>query len=103
MRERAARVPARRRGRAVGPRLGGCMKRYANLMSDQALFRVSARASFRRWAPALAGLLAMLAPVAVWHWQQCQRIRHEHEALEASYAPIRRLNEMNMELRADAA
>ncbi len=79
------------------------MKRYANLMSDQARFRVSARASLRRWALVLVALLTLLAPMAIWHWQQCQRIRHEHEALEARYAPIRRLNEMNMELRADAA
>ena len=79
------------------------MKRYANLMSDAARFRVAARVAFRRWALALAVLTTLLAPISIWHWQECQRIRHEHEASEASYAPIRRLNEMNAELRTTAA
>ncbi len=78
------------------------MRRHVNLMSDVARFRVAARISLRRWAVALVAAATMLAPVSIWHWQECRRIRHEHEALEASYAPIRRLNEMNMELRTAA-
>ena len=78
------------------------MKRHANLMSDGARFRVAARVSLRRWALALAATVTMLTPLSIWHWQECRRIRHEHEALEASYAPIRRLNEMNLELRTAA-
>jgi hypothetical protein len=75
------------------------MKRHANLMSEAARFRVAARILLRRWAIALAATVALLAPITVWRWQECRRTRLEHEALEASYAPIRRLDEMNMELR----
>jgi hypothetical protein len=79
------------------------MKRHVNLMSDAARFRVAARVALHRWALALAVLATLLAPISIWHWQECRRIRHEHEASEASYAPIRRLNDMNAELRTTAA
>lgn len=79
------------------------MRRYVNLMSEGARFRVAARVQLRRWALALVGAVAVLAPVAAWRWQEARRVRQEHEALEASYEPIRRLNTTNMALRTDAA
>jgi hypothetical protein len=79
------------------------MRRHVNLMSESARFRAGARVSLRRWALVLATIMTMLTPISIWRWQECQRIRHEHEALEASYAPIRRLNDINTELRTAAS
>ena len=79
------------------------MKRYANLMSDGARFRTAARISLRRWSLALVTGATLLTPIAGWHWQEWRRICHEHEALEASYEPIRRLNTLNQQLRTTAA
>jgi hypothetical protein len=79
------------------------MKRHANLMTEGARFRAAARVLIRRWGVALAAGGTLLTPMAIWHWQECRRIRHEHEALEASYEPIRRLNSLNLQLRTTAA
>jgi hypothetical protein len=79
------------------------MKKYVNLMTEGARFRTAARLSIRRWGLALGAGATLMTPIAGWHWQEWQSIRHEHEALEASYEPIRRLNSMNMQLRTTAA
>jgi hypothetical protein len=47
--------------------------------------------------------MALLAPLMVWQWQDGRRIRQEHEALEATYEPFRRLAVTNTELRTTAA
>jgi hypothetical protein len=78
------------------------MKRHLNLMTEGARFRVAARVSTRRWALALAAAVTMLAPLTIWHWQECRRIRQEHEAVEATYEPFRRLALMNAKLRTTA-
>ena len=78
------------------------MRRYVNLMSEGAQFRSAARVRLRRWALALAVSVTVLTPIASWRWQDARRVRQEHEALEASYEPIRRLNTANTELRTTA-
>jgi hypothetical protein len=72
-------------------------------MTDGARFRTAARLLIRRWGLAVGTAATLVTPVAGWHWQECRTVRHEHEALEASYEPIRRLNAMNMQLRTAAA
>jgi len=78
------------------------MKHYANLMSEAAHFRAQAWIRLRRWALALALLGAVLVPLAGMRWRECRRVQQEHEALEARYAPIKRLNALNVKLRAEA-
>ena len=79
------------------------MRNHVNLMSEGARFRTAARVRLRRWGLALAVSVTVLTPIASWRWQDARRIRQEHEALEASYEPIRRLNTANTELRTTAA
>jgi hypothetical protein len=79
------------------------MRRYVNLMSDAARFRTTARLVVRRWALALVATATLLTPLAGIHWQESRQVRQLHEAREASYEPIRRLNMMNMDLRTKAA
>lgn len=79
------------------------MRKYVNLMSESAQFRTAARVQLRRWVMALAATFVVLTPLAVGRWQEARRVRQEHEALEASYDPIRRLTSMNNELRNTAA
>ncbi|HEX6963248.1 MAG TPA: hypothetical protein VF175_15380 [Lacipirellula sp.] len=78
------------------------MKRHVNLMTETARFRVGATMLTRRWALALAATIVLLAPLTIWRWQECRRIRQEHDALEATYEPFRRLELMNAELRTTA-
>jgi hypothetical protein len=79
------------------------MRKYVNLMSEGAQFRTAARVQLRRWVTALVATTVVLTPIAIGRWQEARRVRQDHEALEASYDPIRRLTSMNNELRTTAA
>jgi hypothetical protein len=72
-------------------------------MSEGARFRTAARIHIRHWTLALVATIVVLTPLAAGRWQEARRVRQEHEALEASYDPIRRLTTMNNELRSAAA
>jgi hypothetical protein len=78
------------------------MKRYVNLMSPAAQFRSLAGRRLRRWGTALAILALVLAPAAITSRAEGGRVRREHEALEALYEPVRRLNALNRQLRIEA-
>ncbi len=78
------------------------MRKYVNLMSEAAQFRTAARIYLRRWALALAVFVTALIPVATWRWQEARAVRQQHEALEASYKPIRTLTALNTQLRTAA-
>lgn len=78
------------------------MKRHVNLMSEGAKFRAAVRKQSRRWAVALALLVIVLVPLDGMRWREQTRVRHEHEALEASYEPVRRLSLVNRQLRTEA-
>ena len=78
------------------------MKRYSNLMTESARMRVSAAYYLRCWGMGILAGVAAATPVAVWQWQRARTLRQEHEALEASYEPFRRLEQMNGELRTAA-
>jgi hypothetical protein len=79
------------------------MRKYVNLMSDGAQFRAAAHIQLRRWGLALVAAIIVLIPLGVARWQEARRVQQQHEALEASYDPIRRLTAMNNELRTAAA
>jgi len=78
------------------------MKRYVNLMSERAQFRVTARRQLRRWMLALALLIGILVPLSGMRWREHCRVQREHEALEACYEPVKRLNALNVKLRNEA-
>jgi hypothetical protein len=79
------------------------VKRYINLMSSGARFRTAARVRLRRWALALAVMVTVLAPLSIIRWDESRKTRNEHEAMEAGYEPIRRLIQLNRDLRTQAA
>ena len=99
----AAGLPARRRDRPLRRRLGGAMRNYVNLMSDAAQFRTAARVRFAagRWRWPRPSSSSRRSPSGVG--KRPAACGQEHEALEASYDPIRRLTTMNNELRNTAA
>jgi hypothetical protein len=78
------------------------MKRYANLMTTSAVFRTAMRLHVRRWSLALGVLAVALAPIAAIRWEEARQARQEREAKEASYEPMRRLVQLNRDLRAEA-
>ncbi|RIK86936.1 MAG: hypothetical protein DCC67_02415 [Planctomycetota bacterium] len=78
------------------------MKRYVNLMTESAQFGVAAREQLQRWALVAALLIAAAAPVVFFRVREHTRVRQQHEALEATYEPVRRLNERNRQLRREA-
>jgi hypothetical protein len=71
-------------------------------MSDAARFRVAARVRARRWALALAAAFTVMAPLSIFRREELRTLRNEHEAMEASYEPVRRLVQLNRELRSQA-
>lgn len=75
------------------------MKRHVNFMSETAQFRAATRRHSRQWAYALIAGALLLIPVGAVRWVEQTRVRHQHEAMEASYEPVRRLNAINGQLR----
>lgn len=78
------------------------MKRHVNFMSEAAQFRAAVRRHLRRWAGALCACVLLLIPGGAVRWVEHAQVRHEHEALEACYEPVRRLNAINGQLRTAA-
>jgi hypothetical protein len=71
-------------------------------MSEAARFRAAAGVRARRWALALGVAVTVMAPLSIIRWEESRTVRNEHEAMEASYEPIRRLIQLNRDLRTQA-
>jgi hypothetical protein len=74
-----------------------------NLMTERAQLCGAAERMTRAWAIVLSIVVVGLAPLAAWTWQQLRHAARQHEALEASYEPIRQLAGANRILRTEAA
>lgn len=69
-----------------------------NLMSDAAVNRSAADRILRGWLVVVGLCLLVILPLTTWTWLCRREVVQEHEALEARYEPIRRLNATNREL-----
>jgi hypothetical protein len=72
-------------------------------MSESSRFRVAVCVLLRRWALGVAAVVAAAAPLAGMRYREYSRVCQEHEALEAAYAPVKWLADMNLQLRKEAA
>jgi hypothetical protein len=74
-----------------------------NLMTERAQRRAAADRILRAWGRAAGAAVLSMCALAGWEWHKCRRVTLEHEALEASYDPIRRLAGANRTLGVQAA
>jgi hypothetical protein len=74
-----------------------------NLMTERALLRTAAARVSQCWAMIIGAMILLAVPGVLWTWRQRQAILREHDALEASYEPVRRLAAANRVLAASAS
>jgi hypothetical protein len=74
-----------------------------NLMSEAAMNRSAADRIVRGWLIVVGLCLLVIMPLTTWTWLCRREVVREHEALEARYEPIRRLNATNRDLSQTAA
>lgn len=79
------------------------MAAYVNLMTERAQLRTSGARVSRCWAMIIGAMILFAVPGVLWTWHERQTIVREHDALEASYEPVRRLAAANRVLAASAA
>jgi hypothetical protein len=73
-----------------------------NLMTSRARNGAAADRILRGWSWAVGATFLLLTTLAMWTWFEHRELVLEHDALEASYEPIRRLASDNRGLRAKA-
>ena len=76
---------------------------HVNLMTERAKFIAAASRVSEAWAAAIGVLLLLMLPLGGWIWQRHGAVIRQHEALEASYEPIRRLAGVNRSVGSEAA
>jgi hypothetical protein len=78
------------------------MPAYVNLMTERAHLRTAAARVSRCWAMIIGAMILLAVPGVLWTWHEREKIIREHDALEASYEPVRRLAAANRVLAANA-
>ncbi len=79
------------------------MPAYVNLMTERARLRTAAARVSRCWATIIGAMMFLAVPGVLWMWHERRQLIREHDALEASYEPVRRLAAANRVLAANAA
>lgn len=78
------------------------MAASVNLMTSRARNGAAADRILRGWSWAVGATFLLLTSLAMWTWFERRELVLTHDALEASYEPIRRLARSNRGLRAQA-
>lgn len=78
------------------------MNSSVNLMTQGAQLRSAAERVARIWALIIGVMVLALAPLGGWTWQKRCKALRRHEALQASYEPIRQLAGENRTLAVEA-
>jgi hypothetical protein len=79
------------------------MAASVNLMTPRARHAAAADRILRGWSWAAVATFILLTILASWTWRQRRELMLTHDALEASYEPIRRLAAGNRTLRTKAS
>lgn len=79
------------------------MAASVNLMTPRARHAAATDRILRGWSWAAVATFVLLSILATWTWRQRRELVLTHDALEASYEPMRRLAADNRTLRAAAS